>query len=170
MELWTKLYASILDSSVWFESKETKILWLTMLAKKDENGFVRGNVKSLAAQAVLTVEECEGALKVLESPDKDSRTKESQGRRIKRVDGGWNVVNHFLYRDEIGKDAIREYWRRKKEESAKRKAARAAKQVVGETAREKAFVEADKNGDQAECDRIAAMTSSADLQGPTTTA
>jgi hypothetical protein len=160
METWTKLYASILDSSVWFESKETKILWVTFLAKKDENGFVRGNLKSMAAYSGLTDDECAGALKVLESPDKDSRTKEHQGRRIKRVDGGWNVVNHFVYRDEIGKEALREYWRRKKAESLRRKADK-----VGETPRERAFVEAEKKGDQAEADRIAAMQSPSELSG-----
>lgn len=32
MKTWTPLWSSIVDSSVWGESKETKILWITMLA------------------------------------------------------------------------------------------------------------------------------------------
>lgn len=138
METWTKLYESILDSSVWFEKKETKILWITMLAKKDENGFVRGNVKSLAGRAVLSEIECEEALKVLESPDKESRTRDHQGRRIKRVDGGWMVLNHLLYRDEIGKEALREYWRRKKEESKRRKQSEKGRPLKGQEEYERA--------------------------------
>ena len=146
METWTKLYASILDSSVWFESKEAKILWVTMLAAKNENGFVRGTMKSLANKAVLTEEECAAAIKILESPDKESRTRENQGRRVKRVDGGWEVLNHFLYRDEFGKEALREYWRRKKEESLKRKAAKVG--ATTHTQAERVMADAAKNGDE----------------------
>jgi hypothetical protein len=38
MNNWTPLWSTIIDSSVWGESKEVKILWITMLAKKDKNG------------------------------------------------------------------------------------------------------------------------------------
>lgn len=121
METWSKLFSSIIDSSVWLESKETRLVWVTMLAKKDFEGFVRGNVGTIARDAGVSLEESAEAIKRLESPDASSRTKREGGRRIKPVDGGWVVINHFVYRDEIGKEALREYWRRKKERQRKSK-------------------------------------------------
>ena len=121
METWSKLFSSIIDSSVWLESKETRLVWVTMLAKKDFEGFVRGNAGTIARDAGVTLVESQEAIRVLEAPDGSSRTKAEQGRRIKPVDGGWMVINHFVYRDEIGKEALREYWRRKKERQRKGK-------------------------------------------------
>lgn len=79
------------------------MLWITMLAKKDRNGFVRGVVRTLARDAGLTVDECRAALAVLEAPDVDSHCRENEGRRIKAVDGGWVVLNHLMYRNLISR-------------------------------------------------------------------
>ena len=121
---WTPLYSDILDSSIWNESKETRLVWITILAKKDRDGFVRGNVGSLARDAVVSEEECGAALRVLAGPDPRSATKALDGRRIQEVDGGWLVVNHFKYRDLMKKsrkdylrDYMREYRRRIKEKT-----------------------------------------------------
>ena len=38
---WTPLFSNIIDSSVWRESKETRLVWITLLAKKDKDGYVR---------------------------------------------------------------------------------------------------------------------------------
>lgn len=100
---WTPLFSTIIDSSVWLTSKETRLLWITMLAKKDRNGFVRGVVRTLARDAGLTVDECRAALAVLEAPDVDSHCRENEGRRIKAVDGGWVVLNHLMYRNLISR-------------------------------------------------------------------
>lgn len=94
-----KLYSSITSSSVWSESKEVRVLWITMLAEAGPDGVVAASVPGIARFANLTVEECEAALVVLEAPDKHSRTKDDEGRRIRPVDGGWLVLNHQKYRD-----------------------------------------------------------------------
>lgn len=130
METWSKLFSSIIDSSVWLESKETRLVWVTMLAKKDGDGFVRGNVGTLARDAGVTFDEAVEAIRRLESPDASSRTKTDDGRRIRPVDGGWIVINHFVYRDEIGKVALREYWRKKKERQRKKSKPTAESAVV----------------------------------------
>ena len=104
----TKLHGSLLTSSLWMESKATRLVWIAMLASKDAEGHVTGSVPGLANVANVTVEECEEALQVLSSPDPYSRTPDHEGRRIEKCDGGWMVLNHFKYRDGT-KESSRRY-------------------------------------------------------------
>lgn len=113
---WTPLWSSIVDSSVWCESKDVKILWITFLAKKDKNGFVAAAVPGMAKAAGLTLEECTTALRVLESPDVMSSSQEYDGRRIRKVEHGWVILNHFVYRDLVSKARQRDYNRIKQKE------------------------------------------------------
>ncbi len=116
MSGYTKLFGSIVSSTVWRESKDTKILWVTMLAMADMSGVVEASIPGLADLARLTIPETEASLLALSSPDPYSRTKEHEGRRIKAVDGGWVILNHAKYREKCGStEATREYWRLKKE-------------------------------------------------------
>ena len=120
---YTKLFASIVDSTIWRESKEIKIVWITMLAKANRAGIVEASVPGLADAARVTISECEEALRKLESPDIYSRTKEYEGRRIKTIDGGWLILNHAKYRAKMNADERREYLAEKKRqerENAKR--------------------------------------------------
>jgi hypothetical protein len=94
-----KIYATILDSSVWGESKDVKILWVTMLAMGGEHGLVEASLGGLARRAGLTREECEVALAVLSAPDPDDSSGVNEGRRISKVERGWRITNHRIYRD-----------------------------------------------------------------------
>lgn len=116
MSGYTKLFSEIVTSSIWSEDDKTRIVWITLLALKDQNGFVPAAIPGLANAARVTVEECEASVKKLESPDKYSRTPDHEGRRIEKVEGGWVVLNHFRYRDCVSKDpTARERQRRKRE-------------------------------------------------------
>ena len=106
---YTKLFSSILGSSVWCLSKDTKILWITLLAMADQNGEAEIATPGLARMAGLTIEETERGLVDLSSPDKFSRTKEHEGRRIEEIPGGWRLLNHPKYRAKMGADDRREY-------------------------------------------------------------
>lgn len=117
---YTKLFNSILASTIWREGKETKILWITMLAMADKDGMVEASVPGLADMARLSVKETQIALGILESPDEFSRTKDHEGRRIEPVSGGWLVLNHATYRQKMDMDERREYLRLKKQESRDR--------------------------------------------------
>lgn len=140
MKPYTKLFAEILDSTVWQESKETRLVWITMLAKKDKDGMVFASVPGLAAAAKVSLAECETALKVLLSPDSYSRTKDHEGRRISEVSGGWVVLNHFYYRDTVDSEGRREYYRlKKREQRAKKKHISRSKPLKGEEAAVKGF-------------------------------
>ena len=98
MSGFTKLVPEIVMSSIWNESPEVRCVWITMLATKDENGYVRGNIASLARTANVPVETVIHALDVFQNPDPDSNTPDNDGRRIQAVPGGWFVLNHALYR------------------------------------------------------------------------
>lgn len=94
---YSPVFRSMLTSSIWEEKPHVKILWLTMLLMKDKRGIVEGSIPGLARMAVITIEQCEEALAVLMAPDRYSRTKELEGRRLLPIDGGWRVVNHEKY-------------------------------------------------------------------------
>lgn len=95
---YTMLCASITESSLWDEAKETRILFVAMLARSDWNGVLHAALPGLARLANLTRTETEGALEILESPDPDSRDKAFDGRRVKKIEGGWQILNKEKYR------------------------------------------------------------------------
>lgn len=111
---WAPLLASILDSSVWVgTTPETKLVWITMLAKKNYKGYVDMSLPGLAKAAEVPLSKAKEAVAILESPDPLSRNKNDEGRRIKAVDGGgWLVLNHGYYRDIIATARRRDYLRR----------------------------------------------------------
>lgn len=109
----TKLDHGIIHSSIWFESLATRILWITILALKDENGFVGASRQGLRNAANISEDEFEKGLLCLESPDKDSRSSDYEGRRIEKIDGGWVVLNHEKYRvhEDVRREKARERMR-----------------------------------------------------------
>lgn len=95
----TKLFSSIIKSSVWCEPHPTVRVWITMLADCDPSGCVYAAVPGLANLARVTVSECEAAISTFLSPDPYSRTPDNEGRRIEVIEGGWRLLNHKIYRD-----------------------------------------------------------------------
>ena len=116
MDRFAKLFSEIITSSIWSEDDKTRIVWITMLALKDLDGYVPAAMPGLAAIARVSVEECENAVKKLESPDKYSRTPDNEGRRIKKTEGGWIVLNHELWMQR----GMSEYQKEQNRERAKR--------------------------------------------------
>lgn len=116
MSGYTKLFNSILASTVWSEPNEVRIVWITMLAMANKDGVVEGSIPGLAVFARLSLDATETALDRLSSPDLHSRSKELDGRRIQPIDGGWQLVNHFKYRQQMSADERREYLRIKQAE------------------------------------------------------
>lgn len=105
MSGYTKLFSSILASSIWSEPDSTRIVWITMLAMADRNGRVSASLVGLAHQAHKTVAETEAALKVLTEPDKYSKNPANEGRRIEALtDGGWTILNYSFYRNGLSDD------------------------------------------------------------------
>ena len=98
MPNYTKLFNSIVTSTIWTEDDKTRIVWITMLALADQNGEVHASIPGLARLSAVTLEDAESSIGKLLSPDKYSRTPDHEGRRIVKIDGGWELLNHAKYR------------------------------------------------------------------------
>ena len=104
MPNYTKLFNSIVTSTIWTEDDKTRILWITMLAISDQNGEVHASIPGLARIAGIDVPSTEKAIEAFLSPDPYSRTLDNQGRRIAKIDGGWELLNHAKYRKMASKE------------------------------------------------------------------
>lgn len=98
MPSYTKLFNSIVTSTIWTEDDKTRILWITMLAMSDQHGEVHASIPGLARIAGISTESAEIAIEKFMSPDPYSRTPDNEGRRITKIDGGWEILNHRKYR------------------------------------------------------------------------
>lgn len=95
----TKLFSSIVHSTIWRDEMHVKIVWITMLALANRHGDVLASIPGLADASRVSLDQCLDALKRLSGPDEWSRTQKHEGRRIKEVDGGWNILNYLKYRE-----------------------------------------------------------------------
>lgn len=93
-----------------------------MLAMSDQNGEVHASIPGLARIAGIDIPSAEKALTAFLSPDPYSRTPDNEGRRIVKIDGGWELLNHAKYRKmaskEDSKAATAERVRRHRERNA----------------------------------------------------
>lgn len=113
MRRFALLWGKMLRSSLWVkESKETRLVWVTMLMLMDEEGRVYSSEIGLADSAKVTPAECREALRVLTSPDLDDTSKVEQGIRLRPIQGGWQIVNFQVYA--YSSDEKREFWRQQK--------------------------------------------------------
>jgi hypothetical protein len=108
VETYTKLFSSIVHSSVWREPHHVRLVWVTMLALANRYGYVGASVPGLADASRVTLEECEDALRRFQEPDRHSRSQEHEGRRIRAVDRGWQLLNHEKFREARNSDERRE--------------------------------------------------------------
>jgi len=111
----TKLDSNIVHSSIWSESIETRVLWITMLALANKDGYVACSLPGLARAANISVEATENALVVLTSPDQYSRTSDNEGRRVEKTEGGWIIINYLKYREKSHSDYLSEKQRKYRE-------------------------------------------------------
>ena len=102
--MYTKLFQSILTSTIWGEDHATLRVWITMLAMADKNGEVVATIPGLARVACVTIQEVENALEKFQSPDKYSRTPDDEGRRIEQNEDGWVLINYEKYRKMASKE------------------------------------------------------------------
>ena len=117
MSGFTKLVPEIIHSSLWNESSDIRIVWITMLAVKDENGYVQGDSRTLSRLANVSREAASEALELFQQQDEGSKTPDNGGRRICKAPGGWIVLNHHVYRasDDVQREKTRDRVRRFRE-------------------------------------------------------
>jgi hypothetical protein len=104
-----KLFSSIVTSSIWNQESDHRVVWITMLALANSHGQVLSTLGALARIANVPPEVCQAAVESFLAPDADSRTKDDDGRRIRVIDGGWELVNYELYRQMLSDEERREY-------------------------------------------------------------
>jgi hypothetical protein len=125
MNTWAPLWSQVVESTLWEEPLEVRVLFLTMLAIKDPDHVVRMPLRRLVKKAQMEVDLVESALKVLMSPDTKSLDEQpEEGRRLKEVEGGWLVINGEHYRKEMSRLMTRfrkSEWQKKKRHSEKSK-------------------------------------------------
>ena len=121
MNGYTKLFSTIIHSTIWQEALHVKIVWITLLALKDRDGLVKCSIPGLAAAAGVSIPQVEEALEKFRQPDQYSSTKDNDGRRIQDADGGWFILNHFKYQQQMSLEDRRAYWALKQREARARK-------------------------------------------------
>ena len=95
----TKLDERIVQSSIMMESSDTFKVWITLLATCGANGISYSSPVFLSSVCRLPMDVVDSAIKTLEGTDPYSRTMAEDGRRIRRIDGGWEIINYKRYRE-----------------------------------------------------------------------
>jgi len=124
MSGWTKLFSTIVGSSVWMEDDKTLRVWIGFLALSDKDGVVLGTPRRMAEILKVDFEEFEVAIQKFTSEDPESSSPEYGGRRVEKVPGGWRLLNYAKYREaaQAGEGSRAPYyrkWRARKKAEAK---------------------------------------------------
>lgn len=107
--MYAKIFAQIFDSSI-AEDWQIRHVFEDLLKLCDPDGVVDMTLEAIARRSNTPLEIVKRAIAELEKPDPKSRSANSQGRRIIRIDEhrdwGWIIVNYQRYR-EIASDEQR---------------------------------------------------------------
>lgn len=126
--MFAKLFARITESSLMEEDIPVRYTFVMLLAIADLEGDVVGTDIAISRRLNMPLKEFQRCVQVLSTPDKDSNSKEMDGRRIVAAEAerGYKVVNYQKYRaltSEFQKknymrNYMREYRERGKTDSA----------------------------------------------------
>jgi len=150
MNTWAPIWSQIVDSSLWEEKLEVRVLFLTMLSNKDiRDHVVRMPLRRLCKKANLHSDPMENArlvkesLQVLLSPDSKSVDEQPyEGRRLLEVEGGWLVINGEFYQREMARMIRRSkktLWQREERERKRMKNDGQSKFSNGQPVQERDF-------------------------------
>lgn len=95
----TKLDEGIVFSSIMGEDDSVFKVWAVFMATCKENGISPISPVFISSVTKKTIEEVMRCIGILESPDPISRSTAEGGRRIRRVDGGYFLINYKKYRE-----------------------------------------------------------------------
>ena len=120
---WIPLTSGVIKSSLWAEEDWVIKIFLTMLADKGPGDIYTGTAFALAHDSRKTEEEVLSAWKILSGPDRLRQEEQADGgARIRRVEGGWLIINAAEYRKRMSEEL-------KRYRNAKAQAAWRAKQA-----------------------------------------
>src|SRR6266403_3934937 len=102
--MYSKLFSSMVHSSLWSEPDHIRLLFITLLAIADRDGIVYGSRSGLERAAMIDPDAAEeiDPWERLMGPDDDSsdlmRNPENEGRRVEQVQGGFRIINYTYYK------------------------------------------------------------------------
>lgn len=111
MDNYVKIFPDLFESSLWAEADHVLRVWLVLLGRADQSGFVKIPIPGLAQTARVTIQQAEDAIEILGNPDQYSRSPDEGGRRIVQIEDGipeWKLVNYEKYRERGGSARSRE--------------------------------------------------------------
>ena len=150
MTSFTKLDSGIVHSTIWVQPHDVLRVWIAMLALANQEGVVRTAAPALAHTCMIPLDRMRDILRILESPDEDSRSDTEGGRRLIKIEGGWWLVNHAEYRRKVSAEEKREADRERV--AAKRAESRVESQGVADGRVESQCAESVANVAQAEAE------------------
>jgi hypothetical protein len=86
------------------------------LALANKYGEIPATAPGISQMSGINIKKVNEALEKFQSPDIDSRSREFEGRRIERIDGGYKLLNYEKFRKKMSQDERREYLRVKQAE------------------------------------------------------
>lgn len=88
-----------------------RLVFEDLLKLADKDGIVDMTRSAISRRTNVPIKIVSHGIGELEKPDRDSRSKEHEGRRIVRLDEhrdwGWRIVNYTKYRETATKDMLR---------------------------------------------------------------
>jgi hypothetical protein len=100
--VYAKIFSQIYDSSI-VENPELRFTFMDLLVLADPDGVVDMTHEAISRRTNRPIEIIRSTIQELESPDPRSRTKDDQGRRLRRLDDhrdwGWVIINYDRFRD-----------------------------------------------------------------------
>jgi hypothetical protein len=116
----TKLDEGIIYSSIMGEDDAVFRVWIVLLATCKADGISPVSETFIASITKKDVAEIKRCIDTLMSPDETSRSKNDDGRRIERIDGGFKIINYEKYRASSKTDYLREKQAKYRENLKKR--------------------------------------------------
>lgn len=108
-----KVQTKLLESSIMDEDPIIRLAWHCLLLMPDWDGYIFGTVTALARRANINPEDMQRALEIFTNPDKNSTSREHDGRRILDRGGNtWEIVNFVKYRVAQHEDIIKQQKRK----------------------------------------------------------
>jgi hypothetical protein len=101
---WTPLDEDLVTSTILHHGPDVVAIWALVLASKDR--YHESSLTPIACASLLRIsdERARVAFEILASPDPDSRSTESEGRRIEKLDNGnWLIISGEKYQKRASK-------------------------------------------------------------------
>lgn len=111
---YTKIFSSLVTSTIWQEPNDARVLWITILALREHDDVCRATIPALAKMCDISIEDTEKYLKKFQEPDRYSRSQDCEGRRLEKVDGGYLIINAHKYKELLRTQERRDYFAERK--------------------------------------------------------